>query len=70
MSGTIVGPLSAIHDGAILASRHDRLNSRRGSYRRRPTVRTTIIGERLMITVTQKSGRWTAERIERDVKGD
>jgi hypothetical protein len=24
-----------------------------------------VIGERLMITVTRKSGRWTAERIER-----
>jgi hypothetical protein len=24
-----------------------------------------VVGERLMITVTRKSGRWTAERIER-----
>jgi hypothetical protein len=24
-----------------------------------------VVGERLMVTVTRKSGRWTAERIER-----
>jgi hypothetical protein len=28
-------------------------------------VKGLVVGERLMITVTRKSGRWTAERIER-----
>jgi hypothetical protein len=28
-------------------------------------VKDLVIGERLLITVTRKSGRWTAERIER-----
>jgi hypothetical protein len=28
-------------------------------------VKDLVIGERLTITVTRKSGRWTAERIQR-----
>ncbi len=28
-------------------------------------VEDFVVGERLMITVTRQSGRWTAERIER-----
>ena len=60
MSTTISGTLVEIRDAFIVLDGHTHIMLPPGL-----KVEGLVVGERLMITVSRKSGRWTAERIER-----
>jgi hypothetical protein len=57
---TILGTLVEIRDTFIVLEGNTHIMLPPGL-----KVEDFVIGERLMITVTRQSGRWTAERIER-----
>ena len=60
MSTTITGTLVEIRDTFLVLDGNTHIMLPPGL-----KVEDLVVGERLMITVTRKSGRWTAERIER-----
>jgi hypothetical protein len=60
VSTTITGTLVEIRVTYLVLDGHTHIMLPPGL-----NVEGLIVGERLMITVTRKSGRWTAERIER-----
>ena len=62
MSTTIIGTLVEIRDALIVLEGHTHIMLPPGL-----KVEDLVVGERLMITVTRESGRWTAERIERSL---
>jgi hypothetical protein len=57
---TIVGTLVEIRDTFLVLDGYTHIMLPPGL-----KVDDLVVGERLMVTVTRKSGRWTAERIER-----
>jgi hypothetical protein len=57
---TIIGTLVEIRDTFIALEGNTHIMLPPGA-----KLEDFVIGERLMITVTRKSGRWTAERIDR-----
>jgi hypothetical protein len=57
---TIIGTLVEIRDTFIVLEGNTHIMLPPGA-----KMEDFVIGERLMITVTRKSERWTAERIER-----
>jgi hypothetical protein len=59
-STSIIGTLVEIRDTFIVLDGHTHIMLPPGL-----KVEDFVVGERLMITVTRQSGRWTAERIER-----
>jgi hypothetical protein len=59
-ASTIVGTLVEIRDTFLVLDGHTHIMLPPGL-----KVEGLVVGERLMITVTRGSGRWTAERIER-----
>jgi hypothetical protein len=62
MSTTITGTLVEIRDTFLVLEGKTHIMLPSGL-----KVEDLVLGERLMITVTRKSGRWTAERIERSL---
>jgi len=60
VSTTITGTLVEIREAFLVLDGHTHIMLPPGL-----NVEEPMVGERLMITVTRKSGRWTAERIER-----
>ena len=60
VSTTITGTLVEIRDTFLVLDGNTHIMLPPGL-----KVEDLVVGERLMITVTRKSGRWTAERIER-----
>lgn len=60
MSTTITGTLVEIRDTFLVLDGHTHIMLPPGL-----KVEDLVVGERLMVTVRRKSGRWTAERIER-----
>jgi hypothetical protein len=60
VSTTITGTLVEIRDTFLVMEGNTHIMLPPGL-----KVDDLVVGERLMVTVTRKSGRWTAERIER-----
>ena len=60
MSTTFTGTLVEIRDTFLVLEVNTHIMLPPGL-----KVEDLVVGERLMVTVTRKSGRWTAERIER-----
>ena len=60
VSTTITGTLVEIRDTFLVLDGNTHIMLPPGL-----KVEDLVVGERLMITVTRKSGRWTAERIQR-----
>ena len=60
MSTTFIGTLLEIRDTFLVLDGNTHIMLPPGL-----KVKDLVVGERLTITVTRKSGRWTAERIQR-----
>jgi hypothetical protein len=60
VSTTITGTLVEIHDSFLKLDGHNHIMLPPGL-----KVDDLVVGEQLMVTVTEKSSRWTAERIAR-----
>ncbi len=60
MSATIIGTLVELRDSFLVLEANTHIMLPPGL-----KVEDLVVGERLMITVTRMSGRWTAERIDR-----
>jgi hypothetical protein len=60
VSTTLIGTLVEIRDSFLVLDRNTHIMLPPGL-----KVEDLVVGERLTITVTRKSGRWTAERIQR-----
>ena len=59
-STSTIGTLVEIRDTFIVLDEHTHIMLPPGV-----KVEDFVVGERVMITVTRQSGRWTAERVER-----